>query len=442
MTNQLLFSKLRISTCVYKAKIDINNGKDIDIYSLFNFLPLDSQILGLKYNNNIKGDMKKTTGSIYNQLSIKIFITHLNKETNLKLFVNGSIQLSGVKNDDHAYNTVKIFLQKIVNFNGFYYKNVILENNIIYDAQDYENLQNKKFSRFNFIKIYKKNKLKNGIEYYSCIGEKRKNKFLINKKELIFDEDNNFFIEKRHTDFIKKIYDTSGNYIGYYKFEMKFNKKNLVLHKCSFKQIDTNIWVIYKYNTEIGKKYLFIEKPPIIYKKLNEICINYNIVNNLDLKQKILSGKLFKNNDIFKNEINMEIGNINTTFKINLSDINMCIDISSFHNIISMKYNIISNYQSENKYQAINIKLFYNEDFVMVNCNDKYIYKITTAIFCNGTINIYGCTNKKQILTIKKFFIDLFNNNYNEILIPKINKINKNTKNIVDSNQISIWDIL
>ena len=68
--------------------------------------------------------------------------------------------------------------------------------------------------------------------------------------------------------FIKNIYNTDGEYIGYYKFIMNYKRKNLILHNCTYenlnKKIDNCVKVeniLNKYKRCLGERQLFLIKP-------------------------------------------------------------------------------------------------------------------------------------------------------------------------------------
>lgn len=426
MNKEISTSSFTISTAVYIANIDTT----FDLYSIFRHINIDDTILGVKYNNNIKGNMKQT-GSFFNQLTVKIFIDFLNKETNVKVFPNGKFQISGVKNDNQASHSIKIFLEKIINIKGKYLQNVIVDNGIIYNKYEYDKLHfNVKYDRFNFIRIYKED---NGNFYY--LGEKKNNdKYIINKKYVNFCNENNFFVDKSHVDFVKNIYDVNGNNIGCYKYIMTHKRKNLILHNSKFILKNENIYDIYnKYDQKIGERHFIPTNiKPTYNKKLDNILLYYDSIENQDIKKEIISKEFFKND--FINKINLKITNINSNFSFDLN--NQMLDKINIHNIMTEKYNILSYYKPDSKYQAINIRMYFDENYNIIQVDNKYAHRFTVTIFQNGKIMISGCKNKSQIVIVKKKLIEIFSDNIDDFIIKQ------NTNVVVNNEQLSIWDIV
>lgn len=429
MNNIISSSIVKIATCTYIAKLETT----FDLQAIFTYIKLDENIKGVKFNNKIRGDMK-TTGSFFNQLTVKIFIDFLDKETNLKIFPNGNFQISGVKNNNQACHSIKIFLEKIVNIKGEYTENVIVEDGIIYNKNDYIKLHEhkSKFDRFNSIKIYKKNN-----ELFSFLGEKKNNlKFIINKNYVYFCDINKWFVEISHINFIKNIYDVNGNHIGYYEYIMKYKRKNLILHDCKFilKENETNIHeIVNKYKQVIGERHFIKNNVERTYnKEISSINLYYDGITNQDIKNSVISKDLFKSDFISK--INLQITNINSNFAFDLKG--HMLNKSNVHNIISEKYNVLSYYKPDSKYQAINIRMYFDENYNLTDINNKYIHRFTTTIFQNGKIMISGCKNKSHIVTVKKKLIEIFTENYDDFII----KQNKDI--IINNEELSIWDVI
>ena len=109
-------SDIRISTITKVGKLSI----DFDLKDLFDKLQIDEDIKYVEYGDtHVKGITKKkkkpksTTTKrknyFYNQLSMLVFSDKL---VNVKLFNNGSIQMTGIKNDRMSYEVVDILIQK------------------------------------------------------------------------------------------------------------------------------------------------------------------------------------------------------------------------------------------------------------------------------------------------------------------------------------------
>ncbi len=421
-----ILKDVKISTCVYLAKVNTT----FDLAAIFDYININEGILGIKYNNRFKGNIQKTS-TFFNQASLKIFIKKHNKETNLKVFGNGLFQITGVKNDSHALHTLKIFFENLIHIKGYHTKDVVLDNGLILDKNDIQTLQ--MYDRFNYIKIYKKNR----DDSFSLLGERRKKEFVIKGNKVTFDKDKKWFVELGHTDFTKKIYNTDGEYVGYYKYNMLYRRKNLILHNCTYKNPcmsedgDYQKETIYnKYSKNIGERLLFIEN---VFENLEEnitsVVINYDAIQNQDLRAQITSGDIFKS---FKEKVSLSVSNINCNFQLNLQ--NALLNKNSVHKMFTDNENTLSYYKSDSKYQGINLKLFYDKELNMVNKTD-YDYRFTVLIFQNGKVIISGCTNRLQIIKVKNFILETFNKHYEDIII-------KEEVVEVKDTTLSIWDLM
>lgn len=421
-------SKISISTTTYIAQLDTT----FDLDAIFTHLKIDNEILGIKYNNKTKGQMK-TTGSLFNQLTAIIYLEKLKKETNLKVFLNGKFQLSGIKNTEQATECIKLFLQKIVDINGFYLQNVIVEDGVIYNKEDYNNIYKDQhsFDRFNYIKIYRKNK---GTDTYCLLGKKCKDKYIINKKYYHFCKDTQYFIDIGHTDFKKKLYDPNGNYIGYYLYEMEYKRKNLILHGVDYLETDHPDvhFMQNKYKNDIGQRTFVKVTEPTYNTNLENILIKYNAIESTEIQESIRNGKLFE----IEESLCLEVTNINSNFSINLDDKKL--NRIAIHNVLVEKYNILSYYKPESKYQAINIKLYYDSDFKLIPASKKYTYKFTATIFQNGKIMLSGSRCKEHIILVKNEIVKIFNDNSEKFIIQE-NKLASISGKL---ESLSIWDIM
>ncbi len=418
-------SKIRITTMTYIAKLDTTFDLDI----IFSHLQIDNEILGIKYNNKTKGQMK-STGSLFNQLTAIVYLKSFEKETNLKVFVNGKFQLSGIKNTLQAKECIKIFLEKIVNINGFYLQNVIVEDSLLYNKEDYDNIYTNRnsFDRFNYIKIYKKIK---DADTYELLGKKCKDKYIINKKYYHFNTDTKTFIDIGHCNFEKQVYDCNGYHIGHYTYEMKFQRKNLILHGCKY--IDTedpNVKMIEnKYNNVIGKRIFVKTNDPMYNLDRDNILIKYTSIRSESIINSIKNGKLFEE------DLGLEITNINANFDFELGTKKL--NRIAIHNTFVEKYNILSYYKPESKYQAINLKLYYDETLQLIPASKKYKYKFTATIFQNGKIMLSGSCCKEHIVMLKNELVKIFNENFDEFLIKEHLKIIPKKME-----ELTIWDII
>lgn len=410
-------SKAKISTAVCVASIDVG----FDIESIFNQIEICDTILGIKYHNRIRGNIKRT-GSFFNQASMKVYNNIHKKEMNMKIFANGGFQLSGIKTLEQAESSIKMFLNKIKNMNGKSIIDVVVRNGITYNKNEYDRLEHSDHTRFNSIKIYGK---QDG--HYKIIGE-RKGKDLIingNKVELFRD----YFIDIKHKDCIKKMYDKNGICVGKLTYSMKRKRKNLILNGCIMKRVnDFNDEIYDKYENLIGNRIIHFDKDiSAVEDQVNNILLSYSCIND-DISS-ILNDK------DFRKRINLRFTNINCNFNMKLDG--HLLNKKVVHSTLVNSYNILSDYDPMTKYQTINIKLYYDDNMNLIGHNNgNYTYKFTVLLFQNGTIIISGCTNKTQIISIKRLIIKIFSEHKDSFIIKKGNiSLNK------DEN-LTIWDIV
>lgn len=140
-------SAYRISTITVTGGINCNVCLD-KLYSVFAKHALKEDISYLEYGSNKhdllsvgeksskvtkskKATSKKTTKRFDNQLTIVLF--HMNNKYNIKLFKNGNIQITGVKNIDNGRKAIDFLIEKIKHL--YKYDNEIL-------VDEAQNLQN------------------------------------------------------------------------------------------------------------------------------------------------------------------------------------------------------------------------------------------------------------------------------------------------------------
>lgn len=416
-------------TCV--AQLDTN----FDLQTIFLNIKLDKSILGVKYNNKTRGNVK-TTGSFFNQLTVVIYLENLKKETNVKVFANGKFQISGIQSTTQAIESLKLILKYIVNIKGLQLIGVIVENGIVYNKHDYSNLV--KFDRFNFIKMYKKCE---NSEYYTHLGERKaKDKYILygknhEKYHASFTEEEGCFIDIAHKNFEKALYDTNGNKLGSYKYVMNYKKKNLILHGCTYKYINENKEEIYnKYKTLIGQR-LYISdnvEPVINDDNLENIIVVHSAISSEPVREIILQGKL----DELINEDTIEITNINSNFSLVLN--NCKLNRIAIHNVLSTKYKLLSYYKPESKYQAINVKMYFDNDYNLINVTKNSAYKFTATIFQNGKMMISGCKTEEHVKIVHNKLVEIFKENYSTFITQPQTEIPA----VEPDNNLSIWDLM
>jgi TATA-box binding protein (TBP) (component of TFIID and TFIIIB) len=116
--------KLRLSTITATSKFsDI-----IDLDKLYLNTDIDDTYKFLEYGEKYKGDIDKknlkkrdkgTKKFFYNQITFHLFkkFDNISKKVNIKLFNNGSIQMTGIKSESHGKNIVNLLFNKIKDIN-------------------------------------------------------------------------------------------------------------------------------------------------------------------------------------------------------------------------------------------------------------------------------------------------------------------------------------
>ena len=120
---------LRISTITGTAILNTN----INLQELYSILDVNDIIHYIEYGcDNYKGYSKKLEKKKRNKLKKKVFynqitthIYHINKIINVKIFNNGHIQMTGLKDIEHTRKVLNLLLQEIMK--------VLPEDNKVYD---------------------------------------------------------------------------------------------------------------------------------------------------------------------------------------------------------------------------------------------------------------------------------------------------------------------
>lgn len=122
--------ELKISTLSVCCKLNV----DINLKNLYEYTVLDNELINsIKYSDNIKTLLKKKknkkqTKVFYNQITMSIWSNSSKKNINLKLFKNGSVQMSGCKHIIDCVNVLNILNTKLTTTYA------IMENNNVVDV--------------------------------------------------------------------------------------------------------------------------------------------------------------------------------------------------------------------------------------------------------------------------------------------------------------------
>ena len=370
----------------------------LNLYNIGKYLEIDDEILGIKYNNYeeniIKGKYvtslyKKSKNKkkekinkniFYNQVSILIKIK--NKEINLKIFNNGTIHITGLKNIED-YNEIK---------------------NILYDK--FEKMKNKKVTII-LTKDENGIYLDNSNNIYLIINNKIQNCgyksggfYIINKKEYYIEELSNgnkvFILNKFTNNKVKIIYNLNMIEIGYSKIKLLKNMKKLYKNSNIF--IEKNVIMYNKNNTNI------IILGNIEY-VLNSNCNNITFFDKSVVEYTYICDPYIKEpNDDLKEKAMLSINNINIYFNIN-KKINRQ---NLFEKLIKLNY--IVEYSPE-RYSGIRFIFKINKNYISNGrciCDTKCTCNnITFLIFQTGNIIGTGFKCVNEIENILLIFREL-----------------------------------
>lgn len=393
-------NKDELKSNVYNYKIFtmtvscIYYGCAFNIINIGKFLDIDDSILGIKYNygdtsvlkgvyttskykkSRVKNIKKVNTALFYNQISLVIKNEIDNNIVNAKLFSNGSLHLTGVKNSNQPKMIMKILYEKLLKLKDKT-KVILLSRNSNNVLLDNNNL------------IYSNNDNK------YIIGFNNESKYIINKKTYSIDFYTGCFItEKIETKRTHSLINLNGDYIGYTKIELLKNKLKLYKKNSNIYfdyKIETNeirpYYFIYydghEHSSIIGKVVYYINENELIKKEKSDNIIEYNYNCNP-----------FKIENLDENII--DINCINVYFSLNI-ELNRS---RFFDKLLEDKY--ICDLKSE-KYSGL--KFVYKKNMNnnigkpgICYCDIKCTCtNITFSIFQSGNVNVFGFKSEKDI---------------------------------------------
>lgn len=222
-------------------------GCEIDIDSVFTSITPDEDIVKIKCNNKEKTKtIQNECKTFYNQISI-IFFDNMN----LKIFNNGKLQVSGVKDRVLAETRVKNFLNRISTINGDSEIDVVVNNGLF---------------------CYKNKILKPFKDGYICHSLIKDDKIFINSYIYkVFPTIPGTFIQEKHIDKKKNIINCNGESIGNVEYQMIRKNKNLCIKNCTYEINDekTECAIVNAYSQKIGVLKISIDSEKI-YNPINQ----------------------------------------------------------------------------------------------------------------------------------------------------------------------------
>lgn len=419
-------------TSISTAVCNINTYSDaFDVENIFKYLELNETFLGVKWHNNYRGEKyeKKRTACLFNQVTIPMWISKINKEVNLKVFNNGKIQATGVKNEMQARIAVTTLLKEITDKNGINVIDIHYNENIAYNKEEYERFINKPKERFNSVKFYDTQKQ---------IGEKKGDELILffEKERInVLHHSEDIFVEKGNTKITDRIIKRrlfckyTGNHIGDISYTFNYKKRTIEYSKYNFVMINEHTYDIYdkKYSKLIGRKVIVLfetsnasESKSNARTKPSQIKIPYNFVQKTDTR-----------------ECTYEMTNINSNFQIVLQNGSKTMFLrEKLNNILIERFGLNSSCRLDSRYPAIKLQLLYDKDFnLLPSGEENYVYSNSLSIFENGQVLVFGSVTKQQTEVTRKQLLTIFN---------KCNNITKNPKKeiIIQDKNLDIFDFI
>ena len=399
----------KVSTITMSIKIP---DCSLNLVNIGKYLKIDDDIIGIKYNfgscsnsilkgkystcmynkSKLKNHNKISKKLFYNQVSIIIKID--DNIINVKLFNNGTLHLTGVKDINNSRRVVILLYEKLIklaNENDTIL--LILDTNGIY----IDNNNN----------VYSKSNNKSIIGFKHC--ESNLILYNIHKKNYIYIN-GQFISHKFESKRIKNILNLDGDKIGYSKIELLKNQSKLYKNNPNV-NIDYESNLIYYDSTinsqVIGKiryEYFDLHKYESVSHNENYLEYQYscnpfinNILGILDINK--LSDK----------ELNIDVNCINIYFKLDF----LLNRQRLFNKLNENMYNC--EYKPE-KYSGVKLryktKSNKSEDNIygICSCNNKCICSNSTfLIFQSGNVIAMGFKSISEIQTVLDNFTILIN---------------------------------
>lgn len=384
------------------------------------YLDIDDTILGIKYHYGngesiIKGKYltaiyKKSKSKNENKINKKLFynqasliIKHnIDKENenivNVKIFGNGSLHLTGVKNTLEGQQIVLILYEKLEKFKNTF-STILLTKDINGVYLDSSN---------NVYSTELTNKTTIGYKLNSSIYVINKKEYYITNIDINSTQTMVFMSNKLEAKRTRNILNMDGKNIGYSKINLIRNKSKLYKNNSNI-HFDKNFIfydgngsstiignITYEINQETNQVATFLNQKITNTSNLIEYSYNCNPFITEPNQEKLL--------DI--NNLNMNVNTINIYFKLDF-ELNRQ---RLFNKLLELNY--ISEYTPE-KYSGVKLTYKINQNYMNDGkclCNNKCTCNnITFLIFQSGNIIVTGFKNINDITDILNTFKDIIN---------------------------------
>lgn len=413
--------KFKISTITMSMQIPNCN---LNLINIGKYLEIDEHILGIKYNygkssilkgkystsiykkSKVKNQNKINQKLFYNQVSIIVSLDPPNdsKVVNVKLFGNGSLHMTGIKDTSEGKQVMLVLYNKLLN--------LIKKDDTILLTADINNVYID-----NDNNVYTKtpeNRTIIGFKYISQ-GETLYN---IHKKDYVIDKKTGLFISKKfESKRSKHILNFDGVKIGSSRIELLKNKSKLYKN-------NSNV------NFDYDSGFIYYDgdgKSNIIGKIIYELTSDTDKTSKFDsqiVEYKYNCNPFFNDSILYNMEQLEEFKNEQLQYDVNCINIYLNIDFELnrqrlFNELI--KRSFIAEYKPE-KYSGVKLRYKISNQFQekqgVCSCTCKCTCNnITFLIFQSGNVIVTGFKAVKEIEPIIDNFI-----NFVEELRPIIKK--------------------
>ena len=398
----------KVYTTTLSVNINIPNFK-LNLYNICNNLKIDEFIKGIKYEYSghsiFKGQYSTTN---YNKSKNKK-IEKINKRlfrnqitlrvmsgescVNAKLFLNGSLHLTGVKDIEKDCSfIVKELYARIISLSHTSIKILLTKDNngIFLDSSD------------NVYFVDNENNAK-------MIGYKTQQCYYIFGKQYTINSERKLFINAYMHNKTQDILNFRGDRVGDLKIELIKNKKKIFKNKDNL-VVDNTTGIIYYEN----------DSKSVILGKMN---YNYDVLQNDLLMQNSNQDDSiieldYTCNSIYSDSVTLEDCVKNYNIDVNCINIYFSLGYSinrqKLYNFI-IKSGYISEYNSE-KYCGVKLMYKHNDQETGICvCNNKCTcVNVTFIIFQSGNVIASGFKNKTMIESITKSFYNIISNSSDE----------------------------
>ena len=404
LPENLRVSTMTINCKLYKTDIIIdlltfyNNIENSSTLPYIEYYYKPDNILlskGISYKKKKRKSNKEVKKNFQNQATLHII--HENKKVNVKLFKNGTIQMTGIKTMDMSIDYINIvidYLRKIHSIEAIFKDptDEMIDNLGLYDnkirlinSDFFAGYDIKSVNLFDYLIREKKKYLIYG-DNKSYFTVKNNNIFLLYIHNN--DDDNKTIIKLQ--ELVSYLLYVQSNDDNQYK-TYKIVSENEGVYEIDIDKFDIKSFVYVDIETEYGKqlydnskiKYII----PYIEEVKNTTIVSYEPCTYPGVKIHYYWNKGYETNDVLKGEY--------------LSGVCCCSWVNSIHPILNKKYR-------KKPIETVHCKCSGKMDGSMIGgCR-----KITVSVFQSGNTIITGAQNMEQIYDSYNYIKEIFNNNY------------------------------